>query len=426
MESGSLVKASGAIHITHKINLVQKKLWNYLLKHAYNELLTKIIFSISMSEIYTLLGTRNDKNIKSLLQSFMATVAYNMFGKDNVNKWVRYELLPIVYIENGCLHYSFGEDFSKLLYKPQFYALINLAIQEKLSSKFSLFLYELCLDYKGIGKTGWITLDEFRSFMGINYAEFKDINKYVIKKAVTEINKLTDINIELKLKYLGRKVIEIQFLVRPKLQYENEIEAYVDLHDEVNYIEMPVVPDKQSFVPARVIDKSEDENLIISAMNVGVEEKAARQALVNYGQKMFSEKLNMLKARKDKIINKTGWFLNALKNDWRMPELNTPKTSLAKAQSEQRNRELLQKLKLEHDQFVIDSAIKAYEEASDDWKQQCDADIDAILAENKKTQYPMPNDQVRYGYLIDTFVDNDDTNFDLWVKAKKYELPKSI
>ncbi len=59
------------------------------------------------------------------------------------------------------------------------------------SSKYSLCLYEIFIDYHNIGQTPVISLDDFRKLMGIEthqYTEFKRLSLRVIKPALEELN----------------------------------------------------------------------------------------------------------------------------------------------------------------------------------------------------------------------------------------------
>jgi len=58
------------------------------------------------------------------------------------------------------------------------------------SSKYSLCLYEIFVDYQNIGQTPIITLDDFKKLMGVDkekYLEFKRFSARVIKPAVDEL-----------------------------------------------------------------------------------------------------------------------------------------------------------------------------------------------------------------------------------------------
>ena len=81
MEDGLLIKASGIIHITHKLSLMQHQLWNLLLVYAYPDLNKKIKHKIPLSLIKSYLGyTRNDNHIKNALYGLGTVVHSDVFG----------------------------------------------------------------------------------------------------------------------------------------------------------------------------------------------------------------------------------------------------------------------------------------------------------------------------------------------------------
>ena len=55
------VKASGVIHITHNISLVQYRLWNFLLAHAHPELGTKDKYQVSTAKLIKVLNIKSNR-----------------------------------------------------------------------------------------------------------------------------------------------------------------------------------------------------------------------------------------------------------------------------------------------------------------------------------------------------------------------------
>lgn len=421
MTKESLVKASGAIHISHKISLVQKKLWNYLLKHAYNDLDKKTHFSIGISDLYTLLNTRDEKNIKKILHSLNISIEFNVFGKDNLNQWESFSLLNYININNGIVTYSFGERLSELLFKPRFYALINLAIQQKISSKYSLFLYELCLDYLGLGKTGWLTIDKVRHFMGLEnneYPQFKFLNQHIIQKAIIEINEKTDLTLVPQFKYLGRKVIEVQFSITKKI--ELPIEPLI-MNEPAS-----IKKDALTYLPATI--SSEMGALVLSLKAAGIEEVAATKIVHQYDLKIIREKLKMLKISKDTIQNKTGWLLKALESNWHLAALDQQEARIEKTKEEQRSRELVDKLRKEHGLYKEKAALERYEQLPDAIRLICDEELEKLAIQQKKNPFAQfePEDAFKITYLVNSLLNENEVDFSLWAKARGHINIESI
>ena len=87
----------------------------------------------------------------------------------------------------------------------------------KLNSVYAIKLYELLKQYH---KIGWRIIDirELKYMFGIDkgYSQYCDFKKRVILIAISEINKNTDLEIEIEEIKKGRKVSEIKFFIKNK------------------------------------------------------------------------------------------------------------------------------------------------------------------------------------------------------------------
>jgi len=105
----------------------------------------------------------------------------------------------------------------------------NGTIQSKFKSKYALILYELCVDYfirkQGKGETPWIGIDDFIKLVGVenekSLQEFKIMKRAIINKAINEINKESDIFIEVSKKTENRKVVALKFYISPNKNTHN-------------------------------------------------------------------------------------------------------------------------------------------------------------------------------------------------------------
>jgi hypothetical protein len=85
-----VIKHSAAIQIQNSITLLQRRAWNILLAHAYEELPTAEEHHISIPELTGALGytSRNDVHLREALIGLMTTVLeWNLIGKDNAQIW---------------------------------------------------------------------------------------------------------------------------------------------------------------------------------------------------------------------------------------------------------------------------------------------------------------------------------------------------
>jgi len=75
-------------------------------------------------------------------------IEWNVLKKDGDSKWEASCMLSGCSVYNGILTYEYSSFLKGKLTHPKMYARINLVIQSKFKSKYSLALYELCIDYK--------------------------------------------------------------------------------------------------------------------------------------------------------------------------------------------------------------------------------------------------------------------------------------
>ncbi|WP_299011866.1 replication initiation protein [uncultured Shewanella sp.] len=82
-----------------------------------------------------------------------------------------------------------------------------------LQSSHSIRIYELLMRYNNTTKERLICVDDFRSALGVEekYLEFKALNRNVIKPAINELNKKSDIYVTYETIKKGRSVAAIFF-----------------------------------------------------------------------------------------------------------------------------------------------------------------------------------------------------------------------
>jgi plasmid replication initiation protein len=230
-----VIKHSSAIHVKNSINLLQRRTWNVLLANAFNELRKKTIHKITIKNLHEMLSfeSKNDKYLKDAIEGLIAcVVTWNVLGKDKKSGWAATSLLADAEVKDGLCTYSYSERLKNRLFNPSMYARISLSIQNKFTSKYSLALYELCLDYlnpnQGIGETPRISIQTFRELMGVTeeqYLDFKDFNKRIIQIAVSEVNRLSDLDIKVQFFREVRRIISLKFHIKKKNNFPRLLPA---------------------------------------------------------------------------------------------------------------------------------------------------------------------------------------------------------
>lgn len=242
-------KNVSTIHINARLTLTQRKLVNVLLYNAYDGLLSDETHSISLSLLSEMIGfdSRNQAHLRKALKGLTETsVEWDILEDDGSSAWEVSSLLSSARISKGVCSYRYDRGLAEKLRHPDVYSKINLSVVRELRSSHALMLYENCYRYVDIGHTAWWDLDVFRKLMAVDelpsYQEYKVLKRDLISPAMVEINKLSNVQLELETRRKGRTVVGLRFLVTPNkqlslmgLEDEDEItqsKAYLALREE--------------------------------------------------------------------------------------------------------------------------------------------------------------------------------------------------
>jgi hypothetical protein len=214
------------VHMSGNLTLLERKIVNIMLLNAYDELLTKQIHTMPVSVLLELLGWGENgglENLKAALQNILNCVfSFDRLNRNGKKKaWMGSNLLAAARIEDGVCSYQYPQFLAEELANPEQYATINISLQNNFTSGYALTLWENCLRFKNVGSTGWISVDTWRQLLGANaatYDQFKHLTSMVLKPGVKEVNATSDIEIAPEYRRELRKVIDVRFTVREKVQ----------------------------------------------------------------------------------------------------------------------------------------------------------------------------------------------------------------
>lgn len=309
-----LRKHVGLIHCENKLTLIQRKICNILLFNALDKIDDQDIHEISLRQLCSLVGY-NSNDIKLIKESIKSLISIVMewnlledskFLKEDdypedVITWNASSLLAGASIKNGLIRYSYSPQMKSVLSSLDIYGRINLFVQAKFNSTYSLVLYENCVRFKNIKQTSWFSIELFRSLMGVpedKYSLFKEFNRSVINIAVKEINQKSDIFIEPQFKKAGRNVTAIQFLLSDNKNY---LPTFKKISRVDNTIDM---------------QKLQSTLLEILISEFSLSKKQADEIVSAYDCEYIKEKICLVKAKKN--INHLGAYLiSALKKDYK-------------------------------------------------------------------------------------------------------------
>lgn len=323
-----LKKHVAAIHIGAKLSLLQRKLVNALLYNAYDQLLTGKEHHISASVLCEMIGfdSKNIGYLKGALKGLMETVVeFDVLEEDGKRSWEAMVLLPYARIKGGTCTYRYERSLAEKLYHPDVYSKINLSVLREMNSAHALVLYENCYRFEGIGHTAWWDIEVFRKLMAVDlmpsYKPFKALNRNVIQPAIKEVNKLSNIQIEMETRMKGRTVTGLRFIVKPNAQLSL---VGMDVEDEIT---------------ARRAYKA--------LMAEGVSKTLARAWVIEYDESYIFEKLDLAssEAARGKIkSSKAGFLRAAVEQDFHNENTEKQKrledSRAAKAEQEKLERKL--------------------------------------------------------------------------------------
>ncbi|EAQ11316.1 Plasmid replication initiation protein [Rhodobacterales bacterium HTCC2654] len=267
-----------------------------LLLNAYDTLTTSRRHQIDARTLCMMIGYNSNDfdTLKDSLRGLAETVAeWDMLDEQGRQEWGVSSLLSYAKLKGGICEYAYSDALAEKLHDPKVFALINLNIQRRFTSGHALALYENCYRFVRTGSTGWWSLDLFRRLMGVAdsayYESYKHLNAKIIKPAVAEVNKTSNIIVTPEVKKMGRQVTDIRFLIE-----ENPQLAILDLDDGEGIRNGPVY--------RRLRD-------------LGVSDRLARQWIAEHGEAYVTRKVDYV-AGQDGVRDPVRYLSAALKADY--------------------------------------------------------------------------------------------------------------
>jgi hypothetical protein len=317
-----LKKHVGLIHCENKLTLIQRKICNILLFNALDKMNDQEIHEISLRQLCSLVGynSNDSKLIKESIKSLISVVMeWNLLEDskflneddypEDVITWNASALLAGASIRAGIVRYSYSPQIKSVLSSLDIYGRINLFVQAKFNSSYSLVLYENCVRFKNIKQTSWFPIELFRSLMGVSgdkYSSFKEFKRNVINVAVKEVNQKSDICIDPQFRKSGRNITAIQFTIK-------ENESYTPTFRKNRPADVQVqVPQHSSLIE-------------ILTSQYRLSEKQADEIIASYEYEYIVEKINLIKTKKN-IGHPGAYLISALKKDYKANDRQTLQT----------------------------------------------------------------------------------------------------
>jgi len=323
------------------MTLTQRKLINFLIyiaQKAGDQKTYKTNIS-DLKKICNLTTTENVSVKEQLKELAKTTIEFNYLDKDKYNVWGVSTLLSSALISPnlGTVEFEFSNLLKGKILNPSIYAPLNIILIAGLKCSYAVVLYEFLRDYLTAPAVPVLTIESFRSLLGIDekkYKFFPSFKRTVLIPAVEEINLKTDITCRYELiKETGirNKYSHIRFFVTKKtgdLTYEKNTE----------------LKPKQSSLNGDLFEKLETENKLTIPEEIlkEIPEKYRVKSLIdeivkriNEGKALNYIGLNLRYTFKKANENPIFYAINALKKNYAGfdIEIETKKATEKKAQS---------------------------------------------------------------------------------------------
>lgn len=305
-----LKKHAATIHCSNTLSLLQRKITNALLYHAYKELMLKDEHEITVKQLCRLIGYQGNNHaaIKEALKGLISTIIeWNLIDDETgAENWTASSIIASVSLEGPLCYYAYSPRMKQLLHSPSMFGKIDLVIQSRFRSSYGLALYENCIRYRSLPQTKWFDMDLFKKLMGVppgKYDIFRDFKRRVLDKAIIEVNTYSDLIVAAEYVREGRKVVKVRFTLKErakKRRLGNHGKAKLQITSTTN----------------ELVGK------LIAVFNLT--EEQATNLLTEYDAAYIQEKMTLIEESKPfqmkRIQNIAAYFISAVKNNYKLPK----------------------------------------------------------------------------------------------------------
>ncbi len=302
-----LKKHAATIHCSNTLSLLQRKITNALLFHAYKELMLKEEHEITVKQLCRLIGYQGNNHaaIKDALKGLISTVIeWNVINDETGSEnWTASSIIACVSLEGPICYYAYSPRMKQLLHSPSMFGKIDLVIQSRFRSSYGLALYENCIRYRGLPHTKWFDMELFKKLMGVpagKYDIFRDFKRRVLDKAVDEVNTYSDLVIASEFVREGRKVMKVRFKLKERAK-----KTRLGSHSKKAQLQTDKTDDalKQKLLNTFFLSEEQITHLVMAYDSEFIREKVT----IIENSKPFQE---------GKVENMAGYFLSAVKNNY--------------------------------------------------------------------------------------------------------------
>jgi len=235
----SIIKPQELIDIVEMspLTLNDRRIFNLLLGHAWNDIFTKKTHSINRYDLVKYVDSHNQDIALSFRRLMSAIVQIKIPNNHNGNESIRQiPLLGVNEIETNAseIKYKFPSELVKIIQNTEIFARIHTDVMFQLSSKYSLALYEFIQRRGNLKHIHYeiLRIDALRGILGVPKGKlnlFGHLNDRAIQPAIKEVSFLSDFDITAEPIKTGRTVTHIKFAWTRKTDIGKQIAAVEEL-----------------------------------------------------------------------------------------------------------------------------------------------------------------------------------------------------
>ena len=226
MNNLRVTKSNHLIESSYHLSLQEQRLLLACISKidSNNELINEITLSAEMyGSMFNIPQKRAYSELKnSSKKLYERSIVLKGSEKDCWIRWISKRAL--YHKGEGKVEMTFSQDVIPYLteLKGRFtsYQIKNIS---SLRSVYSIRLYELLMQWKKT-KTLLVTIDDFKTYLQLEskYPNIKELRRRVITPAIDELNKESDIQIEVEYERKGRKIHQMKFTFKYKIKGDGE------------------------------------------------------------------------------------------------------------------------------------------------------------------------------------------------------------
>ena len=203
------------IHEISPLTLNDRRIFNELIANAWESIEEDKEHIISKMSLKG--SMKGNERIEDTIKKLMSAIVETKTTVNGQPATERIQLLGYNKSMNnndGLLYYRFPDELRRLISNSNVWAKIERDVMFAFTSKYSLALYEMVQKRRNMRiQREKFSLEKIRNLLGVPKDKLKlfgDLNKYALKKAVEEVNALSDMEVRLVPLKRGRQVIDIE------------------------------------------------------------------------------------------------------------------------------------------------------------------------------------------------------------------------